>query len=358
MIIYFNPAIFQTQDDDMQSILADILVELLKNKHFIDTSSIASIFFDNDNKYIFHQNKIAQAHLSDTKRHNLKDYIEKKINENLNLTKNYKNHLTHLTIGTDEGEIHPRDALKILTERSKIILENRINDGKFIKGICQKYTSSKINKQRSSIYVLIDRSIKEGIIDFENAGGLPAIANTIQSWIDDPRYNNIYKYKLMAIFDSDKEHIHVFNKTKHSNHISLIEYLKNRKISDPLTKTDISYEDNDLIIWHILYKRQIENYIPLDILFKKALLITPDQKDHLSSKSESDLDFLEYNKDNNDIGQMSIKKEFPEMFLGDFSYRILEQRCEHHKVRIELPDGTIEEISEIEQILLKIAKLI
>jgi hypothetical protein len=54
------------------------------------------------------------------------------------------------------------------------------------------------------------------------------------------------------------------------------------------------YEENDLIIWHILYKRKIENYIPLDILFKKARLITPDKEDHLSSKSESDLDCLEY----------------------------------------------------------------
>lgn len=110
----------------------------------------------------------------------------------------------------------------------------------------------------------------------------------------------------MAIFDSDKTHINDF-KERYRN---LIEFLKSRPISKPPENNDISYEDNDLIIWHILYKRKIENYIPLDILFKKAPFITQTQKDHLSSKSESDLDFLEYNKDNNDIGQMSIKKNF------------------------------------------------
>jgi hypothetical protein len=46
------------------------------------------------------------------------------------------------------------------------------------------------------------------------------------------------------------------------------------------------------------------------------------------------------------------------MFLTDFPAIELENRCNHHKVSIILPDGTIEEISELEQILLKIAKTI
>ncbi|WP_027402379.1 hypothetical protein [Aphanizomenon flos-aquae] len=346
MIISFNPAIFQTQDDDMQSILADILIELLKDNHFIDTRSIEGIFFDNEKKYIFSKNKIAQSHLSDTKREYLALYIETKIRQPI--TKLYRDHITHITIGTNPGEIHPRDAYKILTERSKIIVENIINDGKFIKGICQKYSSK---KSRKTIYKLIDIAIKKEILEFYNAGGIGGIETITQYCIDASRYSNIHKYKLMAIFDSDKTHINDF-KERYRN---LIEFLKSRPISKPPENNDISYEDNDLIIWHILYKRKIENYIPLDILFKKAPFITQTQKDHLSSKSESDLDFLEYNKDNNDIGQMSIKKEFPEMFISDFSYRELEKRCEHHKVF--LPEAN-ESVSELEQILLKIAKII
>jgi hypothetical protein len=45
MIIYFNPAIFQDQNSEIQSYLAKILVELLtNNNHFIDIGSIESIF--------------------------------------------------------------------------------------------------------------------------------------------------------------------------------------------------------------------------------------------------------------------------------------------------------------------------
>jgi hypothetical protein len=346
MIISFNPAIFQTQDSDMQSILANILIELLKDNHFIDTRSIESIFFDNEKRYIFSKNKIAQSHLSDTKREYLALYIETKIRQPI--TKLYRDHITHITIGTDSGEIHPKDAYKILTERSQIIVENRINDGKFIQGISQKYSS---HKKRGSIYLLISKAFKLGTIECDNAGGIGEIIKTTEFWIKKQHYDYIYKYKLMTIFDSDKIHINDFN----TRYTTLIEFLKNRKISNPPTTNDMIYEENDLIIWHILYKRKIENYIPLDILFKKARLITPDQKDHLSSKSESDLDFLEYNKDSNNIGQIKIKAEFPEMFLGDFSYRLLEQRCEHHKVF--LPEAN-ELVSELEQILLKIAKII
>lgn len=345
MIISFNPAIFQTQDDDMQSILADILIELLKDNHFIDPRSIASIFFDNENRYIFSKNKIAKSYLSDTKRDYLKLYIT---NNRKPITSLYRDHITHITIGTDAGEINPRDAHKILTERSKIIVENRINDGKFIQGIAQKYSS---HKKRGSIYLLITRAFKLRTIECDHAGGIGEIIKTTQFLIKDQGYDYIYKYKLMTIFDSDKSHINHFN----TRYTKLIEFLKNRTICNPPATNDIIYEKDDLIIWHILYKRKIENYIPLDILFKKATLITQDQKDHLSSKSESDLDFLEYNKDGNNIGQINIKEEFPEMFLGDFSYRLLEQRCQHHKVFI--PEEN-ELVSELEQILLKIAKII
>ncbi len=189
MIISLNPAIFKTQNSEIQSILAKILVKMIENNHFIDANSISTIFFDDNNKYVFDENEIAKSHLSKTGKQNLKDYIEKKIRQPI--TKIYINHLTHITIGTNPGEIHPTNAYNILTERSKIIVENGINDGKFIKGICQKYTSSKINKQRRSIYSLIDMSIKKGIIEFDNAGGLPAILNTTKRWIDDLRYKYI-----------------------------------------------------------------------------------------------------------------------------------------------------------------------
>lgn len=67
------------------------------------------------------------------------------------------------------------------------------------------------------------------------------------------------------------------------------------------------------------------------------------------------MDFIEYNSNNIGIGEAKIKEQFPEMFIAHFSYRDLEERCEHHKVFLSEAN---ESVSEIEQILLKIVKII
>ena len=81
MIISFNSTIFNTQDSDIQWILAKILIELLKNNHFLDPRNIKSIFFDDTDKYIFNENNFSKSHLSEIQRQKLKDYISKKIVE-------------------------------------------------------------------------------------------------------------------------------------------------------------------------------------------------------------------------------------------------------------------------------------
>jgi hypothetical protein len=263
----------------------------------------------------------------------------------------HKAHLRHITIGNDKAnnEIHPNDAYRIITERSKIIVENGINDWKFIKGIVQKYSNAKTN--RRSIYKLLDQAIKDENVESDNSGGVGEVIKVSQNWINQPRYRNIFKYKLMAIFDSDKSSLNGFI----TPHKSKIEYFKSKPIQT-LQPDDYEYnESTDVIIWHILHKRKIESYTPLNVLFKKFPSITQNQKKDLESKSNAELDFIEYDYSNIGIGKQEIKEKFPEMFLSDFSYRELEQRCEHHKCF--LPEAN-ELISEIEKILLKMVKII
>jgi hypothetical protein len=45
MIVSFNTTIFQSEDPDIQSKLAEILIALLKDNHFIENKSINNIFF-------------------------------------------------------------------------------------------------------------------------------------------------------------------------------------------------------------------------------------------------------------------------------------------------------------------------
>jgi hypothetical protein len=343
MIISFNPIIFQSQDSQIQEKLAEILVKLMKtNNHFLDIKSIKTIFYNESGQYIFDSTQISTRYFSEKERINFKEFLNKKSTEAI--TNLYNQHLTKITIGNDNNkEIHPANAYKIIAERSKVIVENGINDWKFIKGICQKYSS--IKTKRCSIYKLLDQAIKNEIIESDNSGGIEELTKVIQRWIESDRYQNIFKYKLMAIFDSDKQ-----DSNQLTPHTNKIKYLKSQKIL-----ANYEYEPTDLIIWHILYKRKIENYMPLDILFENIELITQSQKADLSNKANNELDFMEYTQDNIGISQSKIKNKFPEIFLADFSYREFEKRCEHHKVF--LPEAN-ESVSEIEQILLKMVKII
>lgn len=356
MIVFFNPSIFNNQDPNIQRVLADILVKLMHKScqnHFIDTQNIRDIFFDKSNQYNFNNSNIAKEHLGEEQRIVLKNYITNIPRRPI--TNLHRQHLTELKIGVNSSlhEIHPNDAYKIISERSKIIVENGINDWKFIQGICQKYTSGKT--KRRSIYQLIEDAIKNEVLESEHSGGTGEIKKIAEKWIDSNRYVNIFRYKLMAIFDSDKS-----SKTNYiTPNKSLIEFFKMRDNITNIRPSDHEYEDTDRFIWHILYKRKIENYIPLNILFQNITSINEQQQSDLSSKSNDELDFIEYGNGkgqfNIGISESKIKEQFPEIFLSPFSYRDLEERCKHHKAYLT---EASEEVSEIEIILLKIAKII
>jgi hypothetical protein len=319
MIVSFNTTIFQSEDLDIQSKLAEILIALLKDNHFIENKSINNIFFDHNNKYSFNESNISKSHLSERKRQDIKEYIT---NNRKTITQLHRSHLTCLIIGNSVNETNPVDAYKIITERSKVIVENGINDWKFIKGICNKYSSGKT--KRRSIYQLLEKAIKEEFVESDHSGGIGEITKIVQRWIESSRYHNIHKYKLMAIFDSDRK-----SENDLTPHTSKINFLKR---ADNIQPNNYMYESTDLIVWHILHKRKIENYIPLNIIFSKIESINPNQKSALETMNKADLDFIEYTSDNLGIGKLEIKQQFPDLFLTPFSYRDFEERCERVRV--------------------------
>ncbi len=348
MIISFNQCVFQSQDMETQKTLAKIIMALMENHHhLIDFKSIRSVFYNENNQYVFDLNEISNLHMSVLQRRILKEFLSKESHRNI--TSLHNQHLVRIIVGMDEknNEIHPYNAHKIIKERSKILVENGINDWKFIKGICQKYSSAKI--KRRSIYKMIDEAIKNEFLEAEHCGGIGDIKKITQKWINSSRYKSIFKYKLMAVFDSDREKSDEV--TKHKDKIKYFKQLE-KEIENII---NYEYEFNDLIVWHVLYKRKIENYIPLSILLNHLSSITQVQKRDLESKTNEELDFLEYGENNIGIGKSKIKDQFPSIFLHNFSYRDFEKRCEHHKTFLELES---ENISEIEQILLKIVKIL
>lgn len=343
MIIEFNPSVFTQNNIE---ILREILNLLLKDQHLVDTQGLRDEFnqflFKKDNfKNYFSQNEIDK----------LSKYLPQ---TRAKITSLHKSFITRVVIGDDDGQVSPENAIKILKERSKIILENKFNDKKFLKGVCDKYTS---HPQRKNIYLLIQKAFESEYLETEG-GAIGEIIKNVDASIDSQQYKGVHKYKLMILFDSDKKNVNDSLGNTQQKIIGCVKNIRNRDNTDYEKVQDTNYDYSDKIVWHILYKRKIENYIPLKVLFENIHNLTEEQKIYLKNLQSEELDFIEYNNQNIGIGEAKIKEQLPEMFLTNFSYQELENICNHHKTDFIDNNNVTIEVSEIEQILLKIAKII
>jgi hypothetical protein len=348
MILSFNPQVFETDQEEILKRLSQIFDLVLlerKSVDLVDIDSFLSIVFDENGKYIFDEGKFSLNSLSEIDKRRLKDFFNVLVQEGTYIDRSREKYLTTLKIGLQEGEINPEIAFKILKNPSIIIVENATNDWKFVKGVIYKYAK---HPTRRSIYMLLKNSLDNLLLTAEQAGGKGQIRNRFED-LKEHRYKDIHRYKIMTLFDSDRSNSNSLN---HEINI-LINYLKSKNVD----YTNAIHEDSDLIIWHMFYKRELENYVPVDILINE-LPLTPEEKTGLTGKTSEELDFTDYEEYLASNKPVNVKNDFPEVFLKEWTRDKIEERCKDHKVLVEIPNGTLTEVSEIEQILLKIAKII
>jgi len=338
MIISFNWAVFNTEDANIQKLLAKILIYLAEEDHptHILDETICPIFFDADDHWSLEQSSI-QGYLSSHDIKSLKEYMSRP----KPVTFLQKTYFRSITIGLDDsqGEISPDIAYKIIIERSLLFLENRVTDGSYIKEICKKYS---YHHTRKGIYQLIERAITEVRLDLRNSGGVTAMPSQITAEINSSPYESIYRYKIMALLDGDQEY--------QEGSIKL-----NRRTEDSRCKIE-----NLGIVWYQLHKRTIENYVPIDQILRIPN-IEQDVRTAIGKMTPNDLDYYKYND------KPPTKAQVLNVFLEPFSYDKIEARCSHHRQSysppwfntppIEISEIPIE-ISEIEVILLKIAQIL
>lgn len=348
MIIKFSPNLFSTNNPDQLSKLAKLLNYLTDNysRHKLDTSGLMDKFYING-KFFLQSHKLGE-YIGKVDYEKIEKLL---VGSDKELTSVLKYYLTSIKIGYEDkdNEIEPETALRILSIESKIVLENRINDWKFIKGVTEKYCNHKV---RRSIYSLIRNAITNEWLLADTGGGIGEITKTIESLITSKKYDYIYKYKIMTIFDSDKQNE---GDQLGGNQIKIIEFVKGQPLT---TATNVFYEDSDKVFWHMLYKRKLENYLPINVLLNEIKKLSETQKEDIKCKSPKDLDYIEYNFQNIGLGEKEIKSNFPEYFLAPFSYALLEDRCAHHKKKHINQGNKKEDITELEEILLKIARII
>ncbi len=125
---------------------------------------------------------------------------------------------------------NPDNALKLLNDSLYIIVENSNSDRIFIETIAKAFNKVKITE-----------AISEEWIKFDTEGGSGGIPRRI-----DFHFKKTYKPRLYILVDSDRE-----NPSDNHHAEKIVEKCKEKEL--------IEEED-----YHILFKRAIENYIPIE----------------------------------------------------------------------------------------------
>jgi len=354
MILRINIDIFQSNDALIYSNLCRLLDLWTMDRFQFDFvgTGLSGVFFDSDGNFIL-KNKYISEFLGEKIEEKAKKIILSPI------TSMDKFYYSIVLVGLELNETHPEVAVKMIEKESIIVVENYPNDWKFIESIVDKYKNF---GRRKSIYQKI-YSILNKQLTYDHAGG-SGIVDQVEGWING-LYSDIYKYKLMVIFDSDKEYTTHFQKEYRKK----IEFLKNKTIGNPPNQIDLEYETNDLIVWHMLFKRAMENYLPISVIVNSLSSLSDQQIYNLNTLNNSpdacDFEVIykpRYHPDNLfyyiNIGKTKVKEQLPNWFLSLFDVNELEQRCAHHKINFLNEQNQSEQISELEWILIKIAKIV
>lgn len=244
-----------------------------------------------------------------------------------------------VTISNNISEVFSlKEAIKYLEQPFQLIIENSLNDAPFFDALIENFpeNADKIKKHKKDRWFQYDM------------GGGSAIRQNIetkmQSFQGELYRKDAHKYlRCFVLIDSDRKYPEeIFERAK----LNLIQFLE---------EVEVPY--------HILEKREMENYLPEDayaeITDKSAMIdaylrLTPLQKDYFDiedgfkSKSFSDLDaniqtllnnvsladkqiFNEYSLKSINGGKNNFKSDFPKLFNSSkVTQENLLARCSHH----------------------------
>lgn len=138
-----------------------------------------------------------------------------------------------LIISNLHGDFTLEEAIKYVNEKFELVLENDKYDGEFIDCLLREF------KGKSKT---INRFKKNNWFEYKNAGGASGVINTLERKIN--HFGDSKFLKCFVLVDSD------------------LEYPQNENLK---RQSIVEFCNVNHIPFHILHKREIENYLPLDI---------------------------------------------------------------------------------------------
>lgn len=231
-----------------------------------------------------------------------------------------------------------KEAIKYLEQPFQLIIENSLNDAPFFDSLIKHFPENAAKLKQHK---------EERWFQYDMGGGSSvrhSIEAKIKSFEGSVYRKNAHEYlRCFVLIDSDREYPEKLLDTKTVN---LIQFLEERNIP-----------------YHILEKREMENYLPQEayteitsknVMIDALLSLSPLQMDHFDiedgfkSKSFDDLDvyvqnllsdislgnkqiFSGYSLKSFNGGKNNFKSDFPKLFLSPkVTKENLLARCAHH----------------------------
>lgn len=344
MIVRINPDVFNVEDQSAILKVLNLLLTYFDEAFLWDLDNIEELFISEEGEFVFNS-RLTPGILGPQLLQMFEERIGEAYSSAIYNTTAHKRYLTRISVGNEPNEISPENALRILSQPSVLVVENGVNDGKLFKGIIENYSSF---GKRKSIYALIKKAYDNGKLIVNHSGGAGGIRGIIES-LKEGNYREVSHLKVIAVFDSDRSNSQSINIKYHN----LLRFLKGRdfNIADP---NEWTYQENDRFYWHMWYKKELENYVPLELMFATFPEIITAKQTELIAYTEEERDFYKFGV----ILNEGYKNITPNLFLNEGLAQALEEKCNHHKVKVELPNNTLTDVSEMEKILLMIAKII
>lgn len=222
----------------------------------------------------------------------------------------------------------------LLQKPSELLLENSANEWNIYCSLINYYTKGKNYK---NVMSYLQRSIKLNMIEPAHLGGVYQLPAELKQ--KEGKYKNMYRHKVCVVFDRDTNNSDDIDKTKKAVFSALCKGIDiNQVNNDMIYRLDYKEE----YVWHMWYKRAIENYFPKEQYARKGVDIT------------SFSDQLPY-----DYQKFDEKKDYPKGYKKSMmrdisqgmSFKFFEENTQSFSIKGE-------EMSEIMLLLLKIAKIV
>lgn len=149
----------------------------------------------------------------------------------------YQTAFTSVIVGLSPEMMRLDVAMRILNNKSRVVLENSSNDWPTIKKWVELFNTKIRTKYKTVNSIVYKAILNKWLVQEHAGGGGGTIARRLESLADE-NYADIDRYKLTTVFDSDKT-----EKNDVDKHKSLFRYLEEHGI-----------------FGHELIKRELENY--------------------------------------------------------------------------------------------------